>query len=106
MKKSLYLKYRPENFENLVGQDHVKTTLVNSIKNGKIAHAYLFNGPRGTGKTSSARLLAKALACQNLIDGYKACNECEICEAINNGSLTDLVEIDAASNRRIDDVES
>lgn len=101
---SLYRKYRPHNFDNLVGQDHVKTTLVNAIKTGHIAHAYLFSGPRGTGKTSSARLLAKALMCENLQDGYEPCNECEICNDINDSRLIDLIEVDAASNRGIDEV--
>lgn len=102
--KSLYLKYRPKDFANLVGQEYAKKTLINAVKMGKIAHAYLFTGPRGTGKTSSARLMAKALNCLDLQDGYDPCNKCEICEAINNGSLIDLFEIDAASNRGIDEV--
>ncbi len=101
---SLYRKYRPHNFENLVGQNHVKTTLINALKNKHVAHAYLFTGPRGTGKTSSARLIAKALNCENLNDEYEPCGECEFCQDINEGRLIDLIEIDAASNRGIDEV--
>ena len=101
---SLYRKYRPHNFDNLVGQDHVKITLMNAFKSGHVSHAYLFTGPRGTGKTSTARLLAKALNCQNLKDGFEPCGECEFCKEIGEGRLIDLIEIDAASNRGIDEV--
>ncbi|MFH1533992.1 MAG: DNA polymerase III subunit gamma/tau [Nitrospirota bacterium] len=101
---ALYRKYRPHNFDNLVGQDYIKTTLVNAIKSNHISHAYLFSGPRGTGKTSTARLMAKALNCTNLKDEHDPCNECEFCTDINDGKLIDLIEIDAASNRGIDEV--
>ncbi len=101
---SLYRKYRPHNFKNLVGQDHVRTTLLNAAKKDLISHAYLFCGPRGTGKTSTARLVAKVLNCLNLAENFEPCNECEICVAISEGRLIDIIEIDAASNRGIDEM--
>jgi len=104
--QSLYRKYRPTTFEDdeLVGQEHISRTLRNAIARGRVAHAYLFCGPRGTGKTSTARLLAKAVNCLNDDPQRRPCNECASCIAINNGSATDIVEIDAASNRGIDDM--
>ncbi|MDX9971149.1 MAG: DNA polymerase III subunit gamma/tau [Candidatus Gracilibacteria bacterium] len=103
-KLSLYRKYRPSNFENLIGQDHIKTTLINAIKSGQIAHAYVFSGPRGTGKTTSARLMAKAINCENLKNGFEPCDECDFCKEISKGSLIDVIEIDAASNTGVDNM--
>lgn len=101
---SLYLKYRPQTFENLVGQDHVRTIIKNAIDKDLVAHAYLFCGPRGTGKTSTARLVAKALNCENLGKNFEPCNECAVCKSINESALIDVIEIDAASNRGIDEI--
>ena len=100
---SLYRKYRPQSFANLVGQDHIRTTLMNALKNDKVNHAYLFTGPRGTGKTSTARLVAKAINCENLKEA-EPCESCDICRDITDGRLIDLIEIDAASNRGIDEI--
>ncbi|CAN5558044.1 DNA polymerase III subunit gamma/tau [soil metagenome] len=104
--QSLYRKYRPETFERgeLVGQDHVRDTLRNAISNGRVSHAYLFCGPRGTGKTTTARLLAKAVNCLDPDPAKRPCNVCEACVAINQGRATDIIEIDAASNRGIEDI--
>jgi len=100
---SLYRKYRPASFDQVMGQEHVTRTLVNAIDSGKISHAYLFAGSRGTGKTSTAKLLAKALDC---IDGPTStpCGVCDSCVAISNGTSLDVIEMDAASNRGIDDI--
>jgi len=100
---SLYRKYRSRTFDEIVGQDHITTTLKNAISNNRIGHAYLFSGTRGTGKTSTARIFSKALNCSRG-PTPTPCNECDICTAINTDSLFDVVEIDAASNRGIEDI--
>lgn len=102
---SLYLKYRPQDFANVVSQSHVVKTLENTLKQNQLAHAYLFCGPRGTGKTSMARIVAKSLNCTNRQpDSAEPCHNCQICSDINQGRLVDLIEIDAASNRGIDEI--
>ncbi len=101
--QALYRKWRPRTFEEIVGQEHVVRTLRNALLSGRIHHAYLFAGPRGTGKTTTARLLAKAVNCLAPKE-ERPCNECEICVAVNEGRLLDLIEIDAASNTGVDDV--
>lgn len=103
---SLYRKHRPQSFSEIIGQGHVSETLLKQLQSGKISHAYLFSGPRGTGKTSTARIFAKSLNCKNFKDDKygEPCNTCENCTAITEGRYLDVIEIDAASNRGIDEI--
>ena len=103
MYQALYRKYRSQTFQELVGQEIVATTLKQAVATGKISHAYLFSGPRGTGKTSVAKIFAKAMNCPNQVDG-EPCNHCDICRDITEGSLEDVIEIDAASNNGVDEI--
>ncbi len=105
MARALYREYRPKTFDQVLGQDRVTNVLKNQVKTGKISHAYIFSGERGTGKTSCAKIFAKAINCLNPKDG-SPCLECENCKAIEEESTIDVVEMDAASNRRIDDIRS
>lgn len=102
--QALYRKYRPQRFDEVVGQDHVTNTLAREVIEGKVAHAYLLTGPRGTGKTTTARLLAKSLNCADRADDGEPDNTCPSCVAITNGSSLDVIELDAASNNKVEDV--
>jgi len=104
MEQALYLKWRPASFDDMVGQEHITRTLRNALKTGRIRHAYLFSGPRGTGKTTSARLLAKAVNCTFDDPEQRPCNRCPHCIAVNEGRFLDLIEIDAATHTGVDDV--
>lgn len=102
---ALYREWRPKSFKEVVGQEHVTVTLRNQVKNGRIAHAYLLCGTRGTGKTTTAKILSKAVNCLNPKDG-EPCNECEMCKKINDGIAIDVTELDAASNNSVDDIRN
>lgn len=103
MSVSLYRRYRPTDFTKLIGQDHIVRTLTNQIKNGRVSHAYLFTGTRGTGKTSTAKIFAKAVNCLNPVDG-SPCGECEVCKALSAPENLDVIEIDAASNNGVEEI--
>ena len=101
--QALYSKDRPQTFSDVVGQEHVPETLRNAVKSGRLSHAYLFTGSRGTGKTSCAKILAKAVNCENPVDG-NPCGKCAACRGIDDGSILDVIEIDAASNNGVDNI--
>ncbi len=103
--KVISLKYRPQIFDDIVGQNHITKTIMNAIEKEKMGHAYIFSGPRGTGKTTTARILAKRVNCENPVNG-NPCNECSSCKEISDGRSLDIIEIDGASNRGIDDIRS
>lgn len=103
MHKALYRAYRPQNFEDVVGQEHITRTLKNQIENNNVGHAYLFSGTRGTGKTSTAKIFARAVNCINSIN-QEPCNVCDVCKDILNDNIMDVIEIDAASNNSVDDI--
>src|SRR5205085_1310972 len=99
-------KYRPQNFNTVVGQSHITTTLKNAIKNNQLAHAFLFCGPRGVGKTTCARILAKTINCENQTPEGEACNTCISCVSFDRGTSLNIHELDAASNNSVDDIRS
>src|SRR5256885_5170927 len=99
-------KYRPQTFDTVVGQEHITTTLKNAIKSGHLAHAFLFCGPRGVGKTTCARILAKTINCEHPSKGGEACNVCHSCKSFNEGTSMNIHELDAASNNSVEDIRS
>ncbi|MCY7540732.1 AAA family ATPase, partial [Bacillus pumilus] len=101
--QALYRVFRPQVFEDVVGQEHITKTLQNALLQKKFSHAYLFSGPRGTGKTSAAKIFAKAVNCEKS-PVSEPCNECDACKGITNGSISDVIEIDAASNNGVDEI--
>ena len=101
--QALYRVWRPQRFSDVAGQEAVTKTLKNALSQGNTSHAYLFSGPRGTGKTSAAKIFAKAMNCPHSQDG-EPCNECDICESITRGNLNDVIEIDAASNNGVEEI--
>lgn len=101
---TLYREWRPKNFSDVVGQNHITVTLKNQVLNNRVAHAYLFSGTRGTGKTSMAKILAKAVNCLDIHSG-EPCNECEMCKKINQGISMDVIEMDTASKRKLEDIK-
>ena len=103
MYQALYRKWRPRTFDDVVGQDHITETLKRQVASGRLSHAYLFTGTRGTGKTTCAKILSRAVNCQNPVDG-NPCNQCPACLGIENGSILDVLELDAASNNGVDQV--
>ena len=105
MYQALYRKWRPQTFDEVIGQEHITETLKSQVKNGRLSHAYLFIGTRGTGKTTCARILARAVNCEHPVDG-NPCGHCAACRGIQDGSVMDVVELDAASNNGVDNVRA
>ncbi len=104
--QALYRKYRPHKFSDVVGQDVITKTLINSIKSNKISHAYLFSGPRGTGKTTIAKIFSRSINCEHLVNDADPCEECEFCQYSNYKECPDIIELDAASNNKVDDIRT